>query len=292
MKNGVISKRIALMCVALLIVSLTFLAGCGTKDTVIIGGADGPTGIFVTDGPVDEGDNDPAGDENGANDPDSGAADDNAAASDNDGSAGDPNAANADKTANADKPAAAGNTVSAGKDSTAGETTGKASGSIETEAGSGAPATEDSGSGAAGTDSVTSSSGTGTCTITITCKTLLANMDSLKEEKRALVPADGVILQPTEVTFSEGDSAFDVLLKTVMDKGIHMDYNMVPAYKSAYIKGINNLYEFDCGSLSGWQYAVNGVSPNYGTSGYVVSDGDSILFWYTCALGKDYDMAV
>ena len=35
-------------------------------------------------------------------------------------------------------------------------------------------------------------------------------------------------------------------------------------YNSVYIEGINNLYEFDCGELSGWMYKVNGWFPNYG----------------------------
>lgn len=41
-------------------------------------------------------------------------------------------------------------------------------------------------------------------------------------------------------------------------------------YNSAYIEGINNLYEFDCGSLSGWMYKVNEWFPNYGCSRYVL----------------------
>ena len=30
-----------------------------------------------------------------------------------------------------------------------------------------------------------------------------------------------------------------------------------PIYNSAYIEGIHNLYEFDCGSLSGWENLYN-----------------------------------
>lgn len=29
-------------------------------------------------------------------------------------------------------------------------------------------------------------------------------------------------------------------------------------YNSAYVQGINNLYEKDCGQWSGWMYEVNG----------------------------------
>ena len=58
-------------------------------------------------------------------------------------------------------------------------------------------------------------------------------------------------------------------------------------YSSAYVEGINNLYEFDVGSLSGWMYNVNGWYPNYGCSRYQVKDGDVVEWCYTCDLGED-----
>ena len=54
-----------------------------------------------------------------------------------------------------------------------------------------------------------------------------------------------------------------------------------------YIEGIHNLYEFDCGDLSGWMYKVNGWFPNYGCSRYQLKQGDVIEWVYTCDLGKD-----
>ena len=53
------------------------------------------------------------------------------------------------------------------------------------------------------------------------------------------------------------------------------------------VEGINQLYEFDCGELSGWMYSVNSWFPNYGCSQYEVSDGDMIEWRYTCDLGRD-----
>ena len=53
-------------------------------------------------------------------------------------------------------------------------------------------------------------------------------------------------------------------------------------YNSYYVEGIGNLYEFDCGSESGWMYKVNGWFPNYGCSSYTLSDGDVIVWCYTC----------
>ena len=54
-----------------------------------------------------------------------------------------------------------------------------------------------------------------------------------------------------------------------------------------YISGINYLYEFDFGDLSGWVYHVNGVSPSVGCGEYKLSDGDRIEWLYTCNLGND-----
>ena len=127
-----------------------------------------------------------------------------------------------------------------------------------------------------------------TCTISITCKTILDNMDKVKESKKSIVPSNGVILGTTTVTFSEGESVFDVLQRVCRERGIHMDSNFTPMYNSAYVKGIANLYEFDVGSQSGWMYKVNGWFPNYGCSRYTVQQGDEICWMYTCVgLGED-----
>ena len=126
-----------------------------------------------------------------------------------------------------------------------------------------------------------------TCTISISCATILDNMELCAENKRPLVPADGVILSTTSVTFSEGESVYDVLQRVCRDHGIHMESSWTPMYNSAYIEGINNLYEFDVGNESGWMYKVNGWFPNYGCSRYQVQNGDVICWVYTCDLGKD-----
>jgi len=54
-----------------------------------------------------------------------------------------------------------------------------------------------------------------------------------------------------------------------------------------YIRGIHYLYEFSCGPLSGWMYRVDGEFPNYGCSRYVLRDGQTIEWVYTCDLGRD-----
>ena len=126
-----------------------------------------------------------------------------------------------------------------------------------------------------------------TCTISISCSTILSNMDQCKEPKKEYVPDNGVILSTTTVTFTEGESVFDVLQRVCCDNGIQMEASRSPKYNSAYVEGIANLYEFDVGEGSGWMYKVNGWFPNYGCSRYQLKDGDVVCWEYTCDLGAD-----
>ena len=126
-----------------------------------------------------------------------------------------------------------------------------------------------------------------TCTLTVRCDTILDNWDWLDPAKTDLVPADGVIFPETTVTFYEGESVFNLLQREMKKAGIHLEFVNTPMYNSAYIEGISNLYEFDCGELSGWTYRVNGWFPNYGCSRYQLQPGDTVEWLYTCKLGLD-----
>ena len=112
-------------------------------------------------------------------------------------------------------------------------------------------------------------------------------MDKCEEAKKEWVPDDGVILRATTVTFTEGESVYDVLERVCRDNGIQMEASWSGKYGSAYVEGIANLYEKDVGDTSGWMYKVNGWFPNYGCSGYTLSQGDVISWVYTCDLGDD-----
>lgn len=125
------------------------------------------------------------------------------------------------------------------------------------------------------------------CTISVRCDTILNNMKALDPEKIELVPEDGVIFPASKVTFYEGESVFNVLLREMKKNKIHMEFVNTPINNSAYIEGINNLYEFDCGELSGWMYKVNDWFPNYGCSRYQLKEGDVVEWVYTCDLGRD-----
>jgi len=112
-------------------------------------------------------------------------------------------------------------------------------------------------------------------------------MGKLRAGKAAFVPSNGTVMAARTVTFTEGETVFDVLRRETRASGIHMEYASNPMFNSVYIEGINNLYEFDCGELSGWMYRVNGWFPNYGSNSYTLKQGDEIEWVYTCDLGDD-----
>ena len=126
-----------------------------------------------------------------------------------------------------------------------------------------------------------------TCTISITCHTVLSNMSFLSVGKQDIIPEDGVILAEKTAVFYEDESVFNVLAREARQNNIHLEFVNVPFYNSAYIEGISNLYEFDCGELSGWMYKVNGEFPRFGSSQYTVKNGDKIEWVYTCNSGAD-----
>lgn len=105
------------------------------------------------------------------------------------------------------------------------------------------------------------------------------------------IPADGVMLQKQEYVLRYGDTVFDIVNRAVRHHRLQMEYEGAEfnAFNSVYIQGIQHLYEFSCGPLSGWMYAVNDVFPNVDVSQYTLAHGDAITVHYTCDLGRDLE---
>lgn len=123
--------------------------------------------------------------------------------------------------------------------------------------------------------SISADNAVGTVTLTIRCDAVAGRSDA------SHIPSDGVILAATECAVEEGDTVLDILTRAAGQQGLHLETN------GGYVEGINHLYEFDFGDLSGWVYSVNGESPSVGCGDYRLSDGDVIEWQYTCALGTD-----
>lgn len=122
------------------------------------------------------------------------------------------------------------------------------------------------------------------CSISINFSTVFKNADKIEKYKLDSLPSDGVILKPYTCEIKEGDTVFSILERVLVLEEIQYEYNKTT---NVYIEGINNLYEFDCGELSGWMYKVNGEFLNVACDAYKVQKGDVIEWVYTCDLGKD-----
>lgn len=129
-----------------------------------------------------------------------------------------------------------------------------------------------------GTTATTAS--TLTCTVEIECRQILSHMDQLKPGHEEYVPANGIIMSTCTVTVENGSSVYDAL-KTACNKSSVSINAKIGAY-GTYIAGFNNLDEKDCGRQSGWLYSVNGKTPPKSCDKYTLSDGDVIVFSYTC----------
>lgn len=117
----------------------------------------------------------------------------------------------------------------------------------------------------------------GTVTLTIRCDTVAGQADH--------IPADGVILAETSFPIAQGDTVYTILTEAARAYGLPMENT--GTLGMAYIAGINNLYEYDFGDLSGWMYAVDGESPSVGCDQYILHDGQQIQWLYTTNLGYD-----
>lgn len=127
-----------------------------------------------------------------------------------------------------------------------------------------------------------------TCEVTINCTTVLENLDKLDESKKQFIPKDGFILKQFKVNFNEGETVFDLLKKASQLNNIQLEFSS-SALNTSYVEGINQLYEFDLGQFSGWQYKINGEFQSYGSSSVKAKNDDKIEWIYTCELGKDID---
>jgi hypothetical protein len=110
------------------------------------------------------------------------------------------------------------------------------------------------------------------------------NCSDVNDSENKYIPSNGVILAETEFAISEGDTAYDILIDASKKFSIQVENNGTD--EMAYIVGINYLYEFQYGDLSGWIFRVNGVDSDRGCSDYVLKDGDKVEWIYTCNFGN------
>lgn len=118
------------------------------------------------------------------------------------------------------------------------------------------------------------------CTIEIRCDALSSDLSRLLPQHQSVtsyIPADGVMLAKVQMELRENETVLDILKRATRNKGVALEYG-----SDGYVKGIGQLYEKMAVGESGWHYSVNGWSPNYGANVYKVTEGDAILWYYSC----------
>ena len=75
-------------------------------------------------------------------------------------------------------------------------------------------------------------------------------------------------------TFNKGATAYDALC------ALGLSVNAHGSSYGTYVASIGGLAEKEHGGTSGWMYSVNGVTPNTACSNYVLSNGDTVVWYY------------
>jgi hypothetical protein len=96
-----------------------------------------------------------------------------------------------------------------------------------------------------------------------------------------------IILKPTKIPIKSETTVLDILFLVGKEMGIPVSVS--GRNSTAYVDGINNLFEFDYGPMSGWVFTVNDKVPTKSAGIYYVVNGDEIRWAYTENLGKDVD---
>ena len=120
--------------------------------------------------------------------------------------------------------------------------------------------------------------------------TLLADGEALRanghENKIQYTGDNGHIATKVQVKVPENANVYDALYIFCQENDIQMEASGT-AFNTAYIRGINHLYEFDGGISSGWVFLVNNVYSRTGASNVFLNEGDEIWWFYTLVFGQD-----
>ena len=120
--------------------------------------------------------------------------------------------------------------------------------------------------------------------------TLLADGDVLRannrENKIEYTGDNGIIASRAAVKVPENSSVYEALHTFCLENDIQMEASGT-SFGTAYIRGINHLYEFDGGISSGWVFLVNRVYATSGASNVHLKEGDEVWWFFTLAFGKD-----
>ena len=126
--------------------------------------------------------------------------------------------------------------------------------------------------------------GADTVTLSVDCLALDGHLDEISASVKNELPEGLVYLSETRFLYTEGMTAFDLLLRAEKPARLRIAYQLVfgGAY---YVSSINDLAEFSAGGESGWIVLVNGVFIDRSASAYALSPGDVVEWRYTVSYG-------
>lgn len=125
--------------------------------------------------------------------------------------------------------------------------------------------------------------------VSISAEPVLKHKKDLKENKKDIVPEDGMLLKSVKVTLEKDDNAFTVLQRAAKENNIALDFDPAEksAYNTVYVKGIAQLYGGDCGKMSGWMFNVDGKYGDKGADQTTVKKGEKIQWIFICDYNTD-----
>lgn len=104
----------------------------------------------------------------------------------------------------------------------------------------------------------------------------------------SLIGKDGEeLVENISVEIGSDTTVLDVLMKVAKERGIAV--SVIGSKSTAYIEGVNGLFEFDYGPKSGWVFRVNNQVPTKSCGIYQVFNGDEVLWTYTEDYGNNAD---
>ena len=89
------------------------------------------------------------------------------------------------------------------------------------------------------------------------------------------------ILNLQTISLKEGETLLDLTRRVAKMNGCNIEI------KNGYVVGIDGLYEFDKGSLSGWKVKVNGKQITSGAAPYKLKGNETIEWYYVVDYTKD-----
>ena len=118
----------------------------------------------------------------------------------------------------------------------------------------------------------------GTCTVAVSVQPALDNIHMMKEESLALLPENGWMLEPVEMTVSEGTTCLEVLQWACQEAKIPV----VTSGDPPFVESIGGLNNGDGGDVSGWTYTLNGEQLMVSAAIQTVEAGDEVIFSFAC----------